>query len=382
MVTHRQLQELLDAKTRGPRFISVYLDLGPRGDAPAAFSALLKRSGACLLKPEFDEDLKRISLYLKEEFQPGPCRGLALFSAGGSGLWRALPLPQPARSAVFLDDHAALGPLLSLTDQYHRFGVALLGEGHARFLEVFMGGVQEHADLALSRGSGEPGAFAKKAACTLQSLSRRRGFQRLILAAPPEVEPLFIDQLHAFARNSLIIDGSLDIGFDRTQVLERVMVRETEARWVRESVLAHRLLDAAASGEAAVLGLEGTLHAFRRGLVKVLYVRDGYAKLGRLCGYCGRLSLLEARCLGGRKPTEAVFDVVGELIERAQEQGREVFRLFQPTPLDNHGRIGAELSQGPSDPPSYPPGYALLDRGAPAPRPTCPETPVKTEDRR
>lgn len=346
MVTHRQLQELLDAKTPGPRLVSIYLDLGPRADASTVFSALLKRAGAGLLKPEFAEDLQRLSSYLKVEFKPGSCRGLALFSARRAGLWRALPLPQPVRSRVIIDNHAALGPLMSLTDQYHRFGVALLGEGHARFLEVFMGGVQEHADLALSRGSGESAAFAKKVAATLESLGRRRAVQRLILAAPADLEPLLIDQLHAFAQNSLILDGSLDFSLDCDQVLERVMVRETEARWVRESVLAHRLLDAAASSDAAVLGLEATLRAFQSGLVKVLYVRDGYAKLGRLCSYCGRLSLLETRCLGCHKPTEAVFDVIGELIERAQEDGREVFRLFHPTPLDNRGRIGAELSQG------------------------------------
>jgi hypothetical protein len=260
------------------------------------------------------------------------------------GLWQACPLPETVKPMLRMADRPYLAPLLSIVDQHQRFGVVLPGGRRTRFLEVFMGQVKEHEELALElRGLGP--AQGRSVAERLDALSRNREFSRIVLGGPSEAASRLAGRLRTELQQALILDESLAPDAPAAAILKRISSCEGEARKVRESVLAHRLLDLAASGGPAVLGLERTLQALRRGQVRLLLARDGFAKMGHLCPRCGDLSVAYPRCPACNGPAETVFNVVEEMIERAFDSHCEVVRLLHPSPLDNLGHIGAELSE-------------------------------------
>jgi hypothetical protein len=53
----------------------------------------------------------------------------------------------------------------------------------------------------------------------------------------------------------------------------------------------------------------------------------------------------ESRCPACQGQTEAVFNLVEKMIERASDSHCEVELLLHPSALDNMGHIGAELSE-------------------------------------
>ena len=156
------------------------------------------------------------------------------------------------------------------------------------------------------------------------------------------MEKPFVDLLPRHLQDNLILDGELRREPAADIVAARIREAEAQARRVREQVLTARLIDA---GAASGLGLSRVLSSFEQGRLKTLLVRDGFAKLGRRCGGCQALSLSDSKCARCGAATQILFNLVEELVDRALEQRAEVFRLENTTPLDNLGRIGAELRQ-------------------------------------
>ena len=324
LVTQKDLQRLLEFQAPSAQVVSLYL--AAAGDSFAALRRKLSDAEGRRLRVDLAK-LERAAAQRR-----GP---LAAFSCEKQGLWRVFPLNLPPRPGLTVGAKPYLAPLLSLTDQHQRYGVAVLGS-RPRFLEAYLGSLEERtADLETSDPT--------KLASALEALTRRQGLQRLILVAPDELRSKLQGRLHTLLQDNLILDSSLDPEMDDEAVAERLLAREREAREVREQVLAARLLDEAAAGRG-VTGLAGTLAAFREGRVRRLIVRDGFAKLGRSCAGCGRLSFEESRCVLCGRSTEIMFDLVGELVDRTLKAGGEAITLFHKSPLDNVGRIGAELA--------------------------------------
>lgn len=332
LATHKDLQRLLDFQAPNPHVVSAYLAFD--GGSPAAALKALRRRCPGAEAPKFRADLHRLERLVEDPALAG-ARGAAAFSCNALGLWRAYALPVPPRPGLFLEAKPYLPPLLSLTDQHQRYGVALVGGPRPRVLEAFLGQVADRADLKADDPSG--------IAAALEALTRRQGFQRLILVCPSDMEAAIVERLHSLLEENLILDRSLDSSMDDSEIARRLLAREGEARQVREQVLAHRLLDRAAEG-AAVTGLPKTLDAFRDGRVRRVVARAGFTKLGRSCPGCGRLSFEEPRCVLCGRATEIIFDLVGEIVDRTMRAGGEAVILFDNTPLDNVGRIGAELA--------------------------------------
>ncbi len=342
MITQKHLQELLSFKTPSPSVVTVYLET----ESERAFAGYQRQLRALTRRePSLaeNEDVRRIERYLAEEFEPGIFRGVAIFSAKRFGLWRACPLLEPVRDKLVVDCKPALAPLLAQTDQHHRFGVLLAGPERARFLEVFLGEVREYDGMVLPAAGEEGHRYVKTITDSLDALSRNQAFQRVVIGVCPSLALPLVNHLHTQLQQNLILDAELEPDATAAAVLSRITACEDEARKVRESVLVHRLLDAASTTKLAALGLDRTLAALREGRLRLLLARDGFAKMGRACPSCGRLSLDEPKCLDCRHATEAVFNLVAEMIDRAIASGCEVFRLRHDSPLDNLGKIGAEL---------------------------------------
>lgn len=361
MITAKQMHELLTFRTPGAGVLSAYLELDKESTAQGLLQQFRKLSARHAGAEGIADDVKRIERWIAEELAPGRARAAAVFSSKRFGLWRACELPQAVKPSLSLSAQPELRPLLSLADQYHRFGVLLAGARRARFLEVFMGGIREYPEFELKADEAPGGApgYPKAAADKLEGLSRNQGFQRIVVGAAPEISETLLSRLHTSVQQNLIVDTELDPDAPEDVVLERILGCESEARKVRESVLVHRLVDAArAPSKLAVLGLDRTLEALQRGQVRVLLVRDGMAKMGRCCGSCGLLTLAWTKCPRCNRPTEAVFNIVSEMIHRALDLNCEVFRLLHEGPLDNLGRIGAELATESSPAPSAAPAAA------------------------
>jgi len=366
MILSRHLHELLSFKTPQPAVLSVYLDVDQGRTASAALRAARK------LWPEdrlaqVDEDWKAIERAAAEH-EALDERGLAIFSSKKFGLLRVCALPQPVRSRLALDAKPALLPLLNQADQHLRYGVLHVHGAEARYFEYFMGRLRELPEQTLRAGDfGGAAALMKAAATRADELARQLSLQRLIVAARPNIERGLVDLLHRTLQDNVIVDNLL-IDLSADEIRGRIAMAEDQARRVRETVLAHRLMDAG-QGMAAV-GLRATLQAAEQRRLKTLLVRDGFAKLGRRCLNCDRLSLNDPKCVMCTGATVTVFNLADELIERALEQGAEVFRLGHQTPLDNVGSIGAELRETPA------PRPAASARREPAAA-TRPAAPVK-----
>ncbi|MBI4424091.1 MAG: hypothetical protein HY554_10215 [Elusimicrobia bacterium] len=371
MLSPRRLHELLDIDAAQPEVLSLYLELD-RSGTPQAYKWILQE--AVDREPslrELRKDLDRIERFLAG-FKPGVHRGVAVFASEALGLWEACPLPYVFKSCMTLDHRAYLAPLTAVMDQHQRYGVAALGPGSARFLEVHLGEIEERIEDAplprpLSRRAppqpDPPHDRLRTLASRASWLARNRGWDRLILGAPKELEPLFVAHLSIRLKHNLIVDPAIREGLPAEQVLEKVMANEREARKVRESVLAHRLVDAAATDGPAVLGLERTLDALQRGLVRTLLVRDGLAKIGRICSGCSRLSLADKKCRACNQPTVQVFNLIAEIVQCGLDQDCEVVPVLYDVRLDSLGRIGAELSHKPSQ--GSPPGPAQAGKPKP-----------------
>lgn len=349
MLSVKDIYDLLNFRADDGAALSVYLELGGPEDPVRALKALLKDAAQKQpLLQGLEPDLKRIERFV-EAFQRESHRGLALFSAKKGGLWQACPLPQPVKTAVRAGPELFLSPLTNLLDQYHRYGVALVSQDSARFLEVFLGQAEDLGALGDPPVKGKARAPVplhlrlKAVSDRLLRLTRSRKLERIVLGAPEALEAPLISHLHSSIQDNLIIDTQMGPEMPVKDVLQKVMSGETQSRIVRESVLVYRLLDAVKSGGMGVVGLFDTLGALRRGQIRMLLVRDSLVKMGRACTGCRALFLEGKKCDACGAALEPVFNLIGEIAQQALEQDCEVFRVLHDERLNALGGIGAEL---------------------------------------
>lgn len=340
MIAAKELQDLLAFQTDSPEIVSVFLELdGPQSHRQNLKHLLEGPSAKEIALQGFQQDLDRVKRLIGEELKPGAHRGLAVFSARRRNFWQVCLLPEPVNNLIRLRSRPILAPLVNITDQYRRYGIALVDAERAKFFEVYLGEIEECSEPFVKN----PRSHAQAVADHLMFLSRARRFERIVLGAPPELESLLIGHMHSFIQNNLILDTQLNTSVSPAQVLEKISLSEKQSRKVRESVLVHRLIEQAHGGGLGVVGLKETLYALEYGQARLLLVRDGLSKMGRICRSCGHLTLSGKRCHACYRNTEPLFNIVGEMIQAALDLNCEVVRVVDETPLDNVGGIGAEL---------------------------------------
>lgn len=365
MITHRQVRRLWDIQQEAPEVTTLYLD-ADRGfsGSPArlrhTWEALRGRRWSDLSKNGLKEevlrsvqsDFDRISAYLQDLNGSTPA-GLALFGCSRTGLWEIWPLPEAPGNLLVVDRKPYIKPMTLILGEARRFGVVVADGKTSRCFETYLGEIEELRSSGPEDSSGADARFRPTRAPLHEHLARSaaqaweawnsRGWERVILACPPELQEPFLRHLHTTLQDNLILDPSLSLGSGQQEVLEKVRIGEREARKVRESVLVHRLLDQAKGGSWGVVGLERTLDCLQSGRVRMLLYRDGFTRMGRICTRCGHLSFEGKRCVACYLPTEPLFDIVGEMVRIALEMDCEVFRILHSNALDPYGKIGAEL---------------------------------------
>lgn len=325
--------------------VNLRLPVDAAGAYPAALDRLIREAAAGGALKAVALDVERIVRFVRGEFVPGSRRGLCVVSCVKYGLFEAFASPEPLDAGLTVSARPELGALAAVRRDYKRFLVLLADAREARFLEIHLG---EAVELESAPGMTGAASLADLAA-RAEKWRRARRADLFVLGAPAELHAALEPLLSPELRGALILEPLLGPDRPAAAVTERVAHNEREARKVREAVLVRRFLDGLRDG-GAVAGLEAAAAALQQGCARLLLVRDGYAKMGRSCEACGRLSVNHRSCPFCFRATVPVLDLVAELAARAGAAGVEVFRVAAAPSFDAAGRIGVCLAAPPDAP--------------------------------
>jgi len=320
--------------------VSLHLPVDESGQFPATLDRLIRETA--FAQPEFKtalKDLEAAAEFVRARFVPRGRRGLCAYSCAKYGIFEAFAAPEPFTPSLKISDRPYLRPLSVLRARYYRF-VSLQADEHgARFTEIHLGEPSPLETLAGQfRGRGLV-ELAERAAAHF----RARRADRLVLGAEPDLLAALEPLLEPDVSGRLIHESLLGPDRPVDALVERVRHNELEALKLREDVLVSRFLDELGAG-GAVAGLDRVADALHQRRVERVLVRDGWAKMGRSCPTCRRLSVDHRSCPWCFRPTVSVLDLVAELCDRAVADGIEVFRVVHDPRFDGIGRIGAEVS--------------------------------------
>lgn len=367
---HALLRKLAGWSPDGVPVTSLYLTVDGRRyprrvDYEVRLDELLRSArGQALALPEaaarsVESDLEAISAFVRERFERGDTRGLALFSASAAGLWEEIALSRPVRDRVVVGPRADVRMLEALLETYEPTCVALVDYEKARLFCSQLGRVEEVRDLADEvPGRHDQGGWSqmrmqrhvddhrtqhlKHVADALFAVWRNRGFAHLVLAGPGEAHRELEGLLHEYLRQRV----RAHVGLAITSTLEEVRARtlEVEERLERaqEDELVRRLADAVPS-RGGVAGLDATLEALSEGRVGTLVVGLDLARPGGVCDRCGRLGPRASACPTCGAPLREVPDVIEVAVAAAYERGCEVETVTADERLERLGGIGALL---------------------------------------
>lgn len=298
----------------------------------------------------FEHDA-RLALELAQREQPRGRTLLLCCDASNDLSWsQELQVALPSRAAW--EPTPQVRPLLEALDEYERYAVVLTDRNRARLFTVFMGEIEEHgqaeaaADVHQFKASGtdqmwSQARFQRRAdtharkhlqhvAELADRLEREHGFDRLVLAGPPEalgeLRRLLSRRLQARLATtvSLPVDSSPERVLESTREIEATIEREAEERIVDE------LLEAAGRDQAA-LGPGPTLDALPVGRVLQLVYTASADGQGAECAACGALYANRPdrcpRCEGELVPLR---DLLERLAEKTLALGGRVEQVRGP----------------------------------------------------
>ncbi len=368
---------------------SLYLKLGPKERENLKYRILVKN----LIKQKkeeierrdygkseiesIEEDLKKISAYLETPDRLVGCRGAAIFSCAGEGLWEVFKLPLIYRNRLVVDSNPLIRQLAAISDEFGDMVAAIIDRKKARLFRINLNGPSEVAEYFYSKatrrakfrtqegrsisggeryahGYGEYGfqrmiedelhQHLKHVADETFSYYKDNKFNWLIAGGGEKYVGDFINHLHTYLREKLLGTVPVDVNTVKPSEIMEIALdlmerkeRETEKKIIREfeENMPHGL---------CVSGVKGTLSALMKGQVRMLLFVHDFSHPGFRCPQ-SRYLVTEDRedlCPEGQKPIP-IRDVVDEAIEEALGQGSEVKMIFDERAKTKIGGIGAIL---------------------------------------
>lgn len=307
-----------------------------------------------------ERDTAAMSAFVRDGFDRGSTRGLAMFSASEAGLWEAVQVPRPLMHRAVVARDADLLPLEMLLQTHHACCVALVDYEKARLFVIEMGAIEEIAEVVDDvPGRHDQGGWAqmrmqrhvddhrfrhlKRVADRLMKLWRRRRFEHLILAGPAEAHRELEGGLHDYLRRRVRDHAVLPMTATATEVLGTALELEERAEADTERAVLERL-DAAIGGhDGGVTGVERTLEALSNGRVGELVVSRRASSPGRRCPACGRLTARRRTCASCGTRTAAVTDVVEAAVAQAYRSGARVETIGDDDAMRPFEGVGALL---------------------------------------
>lgn len=251
----------------------------------------------------------RQALRLVERHQPRGKTLVVCCDASHDFTWtRELQVPLPNRAAWESTPHVR--PLLEALDEYECYAVVLADRSRARLFTVFMGDIEEHhqteakAVVRQSKASGTDHLWSearfqrradtharwhlRRVAEMSDQLERDYGFDRLVLAGPPEALGELQRLLPRRLQTRLAATVSLPVETSPERVLESTLEIEAKIERQNEERIVDELLEAAGRDHAA-LGPGPTLEALPTGRVLQLVYAPSADGPGAECPECEAL---------------------------------------------------------------------------------------------
>jgi len=330
-------------------------DLLRRGRAQAEGEGLSKEALRSVMG-----DLEAIGSFVRDEFERGDTRGLALFSAYAAGLWEEVRLPRPVRDRATVASAADVLPLEQVLETYRPMCLALVDYEKARLFLSELGRVEEVTHFIDDvPGRHDQGGWSqmrmqrhvddhrqrhlKRVAEALFRLLKASPFDSLVLAGPAEAHLDIEHTLHPYLRERIRASVTLTMTATLDEVAARCLEVEEEQERTKERAKVEALRAAAESGGKVVTGLPGTLAAVAEGRAAEILVGLDLSAPGFSCPNCGRLTERGTRCPACGSTMRPVADVVEEAVARAVRQGSRVETIVHPDGLARYGGIGALL---------------------------------------
>lgn len=335
--------------------VSAYLAASPGRDARrvvrAKADSLLHRVRSLVQDRSLDHDA-RVSLRGDIEWIEEVARTeflaagtLAVFACSGGGLLEVVHLPRAIRDRIMVDATAWVGPMLAVLDQHHRCCAVVVDHESARAWELYLGELREVGSTA-GRALRDP-AYAgwhglserrvrnkadelskrhfRLVAGMLDHLFRAERYELLVVGGHEHELPGFVEFLPRSLRERLAgtfsIDprtaGSATVRPPAEAILERYEL-EHQRRAVGE------LLEAAAAGGLATVGLEPCLAGGSVAAIRTLLVHDGAIAPGVVCDASGWLGTTADACPLCGRPTRSTPGVIDELVEAVIDEGGSI----------------------------------------------------------
>jgi hypothetical protein len=367
MITAQAIDRMIRFDSGGLPVVSLYVsvpvDPGRRREVHSRVNSLLHevrqlgKDGSLErdAKLSLRADIERIEAATSQE-QWAPA-AVAIFACSGKGLFEEIRLPRRLRDRVLVDATPWMRPMLAILDEFHRYCVVVLDSAEARLWELYMGEMVEarrihdprlrKADYAgwhaleehrvRNRADELVKSHYRRIAAELDELFRRDGYELLVVGGHHEEVQRFLHFLPHHLRGRVADTLSVDprtatfavVRQRADEIVERYE-RDEERRWVAE------VLERAAAGGLAAVGLDECLWAGSTAAIQRLLVQDGAVVAGVVCDACGWLSARGEVCPLCGSPTRRTTDVIDELVEVVIEEGGSVEHVEAPTELADH----------------------------------------------
>lgn len=323
-------------------------------------------------------------------------RAVAAFACPDGGFVRVVPLPESVGRSAHFGERFQLTPLLAALDEHEKTVVALVDREHARVFRVFLGQIEEVAQLedggrrhgAAGRATLKSGAgpAAIRMSYGERNIERRdqwhvrQHLERALTAMRPNGDRVLVggalETVHELIRllpkrvrhRTRIIAG-LPADATLATVLERVLQTQHEAEREEEEELIDNLTER--DRARSVFGLAAVAEAVCDNRVHTLVYSTTRAPVGgaecRACGWLmpGADARGCGRCGGTLEPRP---DLIELFVERVHESGgrvEEVRGPAQKTLLRQEG-VAALLRFVTRSAPTPPHGHRKVANGSPA----------------
>jgi peptide chain release factor subunit 1 len=366
------LHRLAQINTHPFAVASLYLALDQSREARLqTVNNLIKRkeqelggNGAKRLWREMTGDIDRMLRFVGE-MPAGPDRGLAMFCCQAAGVFETLPLSLPAPNLLEVGPSPYIRPLAVMVGDHGPTLIVILDSRRARFLRGLMGTFAEDESLTIvnqtdlperdgdqgratdkrlsRRGDEAVGRHFKQVNAQIMALSKKHGFEDLILGGPKSVVEAFGPTQHPNLKERLLGVINVDINASVPTAAAEAAVLQPLARRRRQEKLLANLADNLGPGGQAATGLNQVLAALHEGKVHTLFIRRDHTAPGGLCPDCARLRHVAGPCpLCGQEMTP-VSDVVNLALAQALDSGAALEQIEGDSPLDELGRVAALL---------------------------------------
>jgi Bacterial archaeo-eukaryotic release factor family 10 len=294
-------------------------------------------------------DIERIGERMREEaWQP---RGLAVFSCSARGFYEEVCLPRAVRDRVVVDETAWARPMLGVLAEYHRSCVVVVDKEWARCWELYqdemrevtrfkdrLGKFDNYAGGNLDKIRNEQSRrHYRRVVQVLDELLRTEQYDLLIIGGHDFEIPAFIEFLTPDLRDRL--GGSFSTDLPTATVADiragaDAVLQRYESH--REQQAVAEIVDRAAAGGLAALGVQACLWAGSVAAIQTLLVQEGGTAAGVVCDDSGWLATAGDTCPVCGKPTRHTSDVIGELIQSVIDEGGSIEHVEGDTQLKEH----------------------------------------------